>query len=193
MYLYLSLNVVSIRTGSINTGVMSNAYAQTTNPFNTNTKVFQQSDPTIPSMPATTTDLAFSSLSQSGTQILQMQQSQQQLSPSIPDLASSSLIQSGIQSQRPLKQLSPWFPSIPAIVCGGGLFSFAVTGMPDEDLDISIAYDSDKRRDDDDNHDDGEKNMLALQILRDNNRFRIFDGDVEGQIAVGEKNIGKNK
>src|SRR5918994_6851391 len=90
MYLYLSLNVVSIRTGSINTGVMSNAYAQTTNPFNTNTKVFQQSDPTIPSMPATTTDLAFSSLSQSGTQILQMQQSQQQLSPSIPDLASSS-------------------------------------------------------------------------------------------------------
>ena len=193
MYLYLSLNVVSIQTGSINTGVMSNAYAQTTNPFNTNTKVFQQSDPTIPSMPATTTDLASSSLSQSGTQILQMQQSQQQLSPSIPDLASSSLIQSGIQSQRPLKQLSPWFPSIPAIACGGGLFSFAVTGMPDEDLDISIAYDSDKRKDDDDNHDDGEKNMLALQILRDNNRFRIFDGDVEGQIAVGEKNIGKNK
>jgi len=40
-----------------------------------------------------------------------------------------------------------------------------------------------------DNVDDDEKNLLALQIIRDNNRFRIFDDDVESQIAVGEKNI----
>jgi plastocyanin len=189
MYLYLSLNLVSIGTDSIDT-VVSDAYSQTANPFNTNPEVFQESGPTISSTPAVTTDLASFSLSQSGAQTVLLQESQL-LSPSIPDLTSSSLIQPRIQSQ----QLSPWFPSIPAIACGGGLFSFTVTGVPDKDLDIPVTYDDDrdKRNDHEDNHDDGEKNMLALQMIRDNNRFRILDGEVEGQLAVGEKNIEKNK
>jgi hypothetical protein len=84
------------------------------------------------------------------------------------------------------QQISPWFPSIPAIACGTGLFSFTITGVPDKDVNIPMTYDKDKG-------DDDEKNLLALQILRDNNRFRILDDDVEGQITVGEKNIERQK
>lgn len=191
MYLYLSLPLISSETGSI-ANITPDAYSRTLDPFGTNMNAFQDSGPMVSSIPTTTTDSASSSLSQSGTQILQMQQSQQ-LPPSIPDLASSSLIQSGIQSQQQqLQQLSPWFPSIPAIACGGGLFSFTVTGVQDKDLDIPITYDDDKRNDNDDNNGNGEKDVLALQMIRDNNRFRILDGEVEGQIAVGEKDIEKN-
>ena len=58
---------------------------------------------------------------------------------------------------------------------------------------FQYVYDSDKRNDnDDDDGDDGENDVLALQVIRDNNRFRILDGEVEGQIAVGEKDIEKN-
>jgi hypothetical protein len=87
------------------------------------------------------------------------------------------------------QQISPWFPSIPAIACGAGLFSFTIQGVPDEDVDIQMTYDKDKG-------DDDEKNLVALQILRDNNNngFRILKGDdVRGQIAVGEKDIEKQK
>lgn len=44
-----------------------------------------------------------------------------------------------------------------------------------------------------DNDNDKEKNLVSLQVIRDNNRFRIFDDDVQGQIAVGEKNIERQK
>jgi hypothetical protein len=81
------------------------------------------------------------------------------------------------------QQISPWFPSIPAIACGAGLFSFTITGVPDKDVNIPIS--------DDDN--DKEKDLVSLQVIRDNNRFRIFDDDVQGQIAVGEKNIEGQK
>ena len=82
------------------------------------------------------------------------------------------------------QQVSPWFPSIPAIACGAGLFSFTITGVPDKDVNIPIS-------DDDDN--DKEKDLVSLQVIRDNNRFGIFDDDVQGQIAVGEKNIEGQK
>lgn len=86
------------------------------------------------------------------------------------------------------RQISPWFPSIPAIACGAGLFSSTIQGIPDKDADIPMTYDKDKG-------DDDEKNLVALQILRDNNNngFRILDDDVEGQIAVGEKKIERQK
>lgn len=38
-----------------------------------------------------------------------------------------------------------------------------------------------------DNVDDDEKNILALQIIRDKNRFRIFDDDVESHSSGREK------
>jgi hypothetical protein len=82
------------------------------------------------------------------------------------------------------QQISPWFPSIPAIACGAGLFSFTITGVPDKDVNIPIA---------DDDNDDKEKDLVSLQVIRDNNRFRIFDDDVKGQISVGEKNIERQK
>ena len=85
---------------------------------------------------------------------------------------------------------SPWFPSIPAIACGAGLFSFTITGVPDKDVNIPIADDDDKNSRDGNNK---EKDLVSLQLIRDNNRFRIFDDDVQGQIAVGEKNIERQK
>lgn len=88
------------------------------------------------------------------------------------------------------QQISPWFPSIPAVACGTGLFSFTIQGVPDKDVDIPITNDKNKG-------DDNDKNLVALQIQRDNNnRFRILSNDkddVQGQIAVGEKNIERQK
>jgi hypothetical protein len=81
------------------------------------------------------------------------------------------------------QQISPWFPSIPAIACGAGLFSFTITGVPDKDLNIPVS----------DDDIDKEKDLVSLQVIRDNNRFRIFNDDVQGQIAVGEKNIERQK
>jgi hypothetical protein len=102
-------------------------------------------------------------------------------------LALSTLVNAPLGPPFGQQQISPWFPSIPAIACGAGLFSFTITGVPDKDVNIPIAGD------DDDKNGDKEKNLVSLQVIRDNNRFRLFDGDVQGQIAVGEKNIERQK
>jgi hypothetical protein len=100
-------------------------------------------------------------------------------------LALSTLVNAPLGPPFGQHQLSPWFPSIPAIACGAGLFSFTITGVSDKDVNIPIA--------DGDNNNDNEKDLVSLQVIRDNNRFRIFDDDVQGQIAVGEKNIERQK
>jgi hypothetical protein len=100
-------------------------------------------------------------------------------------LALSTLVNAPLGPPFGQQQISPWFPSIPAIACGAGLFSFTITGVPDKDVDIPIA--------DGDNNNGKEKNLVSFQVIRDNNRFRIFDDDVQGQIAVGEKNIERQK
>jgi hypothetical protein len=107
-------------------------------------------------------------------------------------LASSTLVNAPLGPPFGQQQISPWFPSIPAIACGAGLFSFTITGVPDKDVNIPIADDDDDNNDRDDNN-GKEKNLVSLQVIRDNNRFRIFDDEVQGQIAVGEKNIERQK
>jgi hypothetical protein len=99
-------------------------------------------------------------------------------------LAFSTLVNAPLGPPFGQQQISPWFPSIPAIACGAGLFSFTITGVPDKDVNIPTADDNDNGK---------EKNLVSLQVIRDNNRLRIFDDDVQGQIAVGEKNIERQK
>jgi hypothetical protein len=85
------------------------------------------------------------------------------------------------------QQISPWFPSVPAIACGAGLFSFTVNGVPDKDVNIPLVDDNENEGKDDEN------NLVSLQIIRDNNNFRINNDDVQGQIATGEKNIERQE
>jgi hypothetical protein len=78
------------------------------------------------------------------------------------------------------QQISPWFPSVPAIACGTGLFSFTIQGVPDKDVHMP--------------NDDNDDELMALQIQLDNNNgITILNDDVEGQIAVGEKDIERQK